>query len=243
MKVLVVEDLMPAFIGVNILLNEYGMTADHALDGQTGVEMAQKSHYDLILMDLGLPILNGIEATSHIRQFDTKTPIFALTANLREYSQEKLCNLGMEGGYEKPFTEYKLAHLLLRARLVLSSRENALLNRLPGLDNRDIAFEYTGYTDETLLFSRPYLLSKLSSFEHELTESMKNGDWKIMNQRAYDLYDYALHSASLRLALAGLWLYLILSKNAIVIDRVSYHLQLVIQSIHAFKTAYAIEYE
>ena len=111
MYILLVEDNTTAAIGIKGILRQHGAKIDHAKDGEEAVSLATSNKYDLILMDIGLPIFNGIEATRKIRSADVNTPIVALTANLAEFGLPALKDAGMCGGYDKPLTAEKLAEI------------------------------------------------------------------------------------------------------------------------------------
>ena len=73
-----------------------------------------EQRYDLILMDLEMPILDGIETTHLIRRFDKTTPIIALTANTYEMDQEAAMQAGMNGFLGKPIKTNQLYSLLIK---------------------------------------------------------------------------------------------------------------------------------
>ena len=72
-------------------------------NGEDAIENAKVNHYDLILMDVHLPGINGTEATIEIRKFDTTTPIIALTAISLNENKEMLLSYGMNEVITKPF--------------------------------------------------------------------------------------------------------------------------------------------
>lgn len=111
MKILVVEDTMPAAIAIKLLLTKKGYEVEHAKDGPQAVDMACSNQYDFIFMDIGLPVYDGLEATKKIREQGVETPIVALTANLSEYGQETLADAGLNGGYEKPLSAELLSEI------------------------------------------------------------------------------------------------------------------------------------
>lgn len=104
MKILVVEDAMPAALAIKLVLKKQGFEVEHAKDGQEAVDMACSGDYGFIFMDIGIPVFDGLEATKKIRQQGIETPIVALTANLSEYGQDALKEAGLNGGYQKPLS-------------------------------------------------------------------------------------------------------------------------------------------
>lgn len=106
MKVLLVEDNeMNRLVACNSL-SQLNIDPDEADDGQVAVEKVKLREYDLILMDIQMPIMNGLEATSIIRkQLKKQMPILALTAQAFSSEVEKFKEVGMNDYITKPFEE------------------------------------------------------------------------------------------------------------------------------------------
>ncbi len=99
---LVVEDNPMAANTAKITLSRLQCHIDIAHNGEAAVKQARQQHYDLILMDVGLPDFSGIEATRRIRQFDTKIPIIALTGHVGEDQKHACLEAGMSKVLIKP---------------------------------------------------------------------------------------------------------------------------------------------
>ncbi len=80
-NILIVEDNKINQIVTQNILKTKGFISDIADDGLVAVEMVKQNHYDLVLMDLNMPNMNGMEATKKIREFNLDIPIIALTAS------------------------------------------------------------------------------------------------------------------------------------------------------------------
>ena len=104
-KILIVEDdKMNAEI-LTIQLDDFGYSADIAENGEVFLDIVKKDHYDLILMDCQMPVLNGYDATQQYRSSedpDTHIPIIAVTANTMPGDKEKCIASGMDDYIEKP---------------------------------------------------------------------------------------------------------------------------------------------
>ncbi|MBC8645313.1 response regulator [Flavobacterium lindanitolerans] len=72
-------------------------------NGEDAIEAVRENKYDLVLMDVHLPGINGTIATQSIRKFDKKTPIIALTAISLNENREMLLSFGMTDVITKPF--------------------------------------------------------------------------------------------------------------------------------------------
>jgi PAS domain S-box-containing protein len=105
LRILVVEDNATNRMIVTKMLEGLGATVDTAEDGERGVEAALIGGFDLILMDIQMPGIDGMEATRQIRTSGTSaagTPIVALTANVLTHQRSSYLAAGMDGVVGKP---------------------------------------------------------------------------------------------------------------------------------------------
>jgi CheY-like chemotaxis protein len=87
-------------------LDDYNFEWEIADNGQIAVEKLETNTYDIILMDLQMPIMNGFEATKHIRNtMNLQIPIIALTADVTTVDVEKCKSIGMNDYISKPLDE------------------------------------------------------------------------------------------------------------------------------------------
>ncbi len=115
-RVLLVED-EPVNREVTLcLLDDAGLRADVANDGAQALELARRHSYALILMDMQMPNMNGIDATGAIRRdsLNRDTPILALTANAFDRDRQASLRAGMDDHIAKPFDPDVLFETLLR---------------------------------------------------------------------------------------------------------------------------------
>ena len=106
LKVLVVEDIALNQLLMKTLLDDFGFERDMASNGKIAVEMLAKNTYDIVLMDLQMPEMNGFEATEHIRTVMKLTvPIIALTADVTTVDLAKCKAVGMNDYIAKPVDE------------------------------------------------------------------------------------------------------------------------------------------
>lgn len=102
-KVLLVEDNKINQMITQKMLEKRGISCNIIDNGEDAIEDVKINNYDLILMDVHLPGINGTEATSEIRKFNTCTPIVALTAISLNENREMLLSYGMNEVITKPF--------------------------------------------------------------------------------------------------------------------------------------------
>ena len=107
-RILIVEDYEFNRLLAGTLLEQFNAKHDEAVNGLEGLVLASKNKYDLILMDIQMPYMNGYEALAMIRAFNIHTPIIALTANASPEEKEKCLALGFDDYIVKPFKANKL---------------------------------------------------------------------------------------------------------------------------------------
>ena len=98
------------------LLERHGATCSIAKNGQEAIEIARNNNFDLILMDLHMPIINGIEATKAIvKEIKNSPPIIGLTADITATEQNKLISAGAKSVQLKPVDEVDLINTILES--------------------------------------------------------------------------------------------------------------------------------
>jgi len=113
-RILVVEDNMVNRKLAGILLEEWGFAHDFAENGEIALEKLQNQTYNLILMDIQMPKVNGYEVTQALRKAHNPVPIIAMTAHVLPGEREKCLALGMNDYIPKPLREAVLRDLILK---------------------------------------------------------------------------------------------------------------------------------
>jgi PAS domain S-box-containing protein len=116
-----------------LMLEKLGLSADVANDGKEAVEALRKKHYDLVLMDMHMPEMDGLEATRTIRNPDSgvlnpHVPIAAMTANATKADYEKCFDAGMNGYLSKPVNIDELFSLIQNLTAIQESDRKAQKN-------------------------------------------------------------------------------------------------------------------
>ena len=106
-RILVVEDMETNRLTARALIKKQGYKTDEAKNGLEAVEKHQKNHYDLILMDCRMPVMDGFEATRRIRENEKNqtlahVPIIAMTGNAFDSDRQKCFEAGMDDFISKP---------------------------------------------------------------------------------------------------------------------------------------------
>ncbi|SNS96173.1 Signal transduction histidine kinase [Ekhidna lutea] len=107
-RILLVEDNQMNIMVAEKFLKKWELNVEVAHNGQEAVEMMMEKSYDLILMDLQMPIMDGYKATRKIRTFNQKTPIIALTASALLKVRQEVIAAGMNDYITKPFDPNEL---------------------------------------------------------------------------------------------------------------------------------------
>ncbi|MCI3131797.1 hybrid sensor histidine kinase/response regulator [Phenylobacterium aquaticum] len=126
LQILLVEDNATNRLVAGSMLKRLGARIDEAEDGAVGVERARTGRYDLILMDVQMPVLDGLEATRAIRALGgwaREVPIIALTANVMTHQQAAYQAAGMDGVVAKPISAQSLISEIVR---LLSAPDEAV---------------------------------------------------------------------------------------------------------------------
>ena len=127
-KVLVVEDIALNQLLMKTLLNDFGFESEIAFNGKIAIEKLQTAKYDIILMDLQMPEMNGFEATEYIRgKINSKIPIIALTADVTTVDLARCKTVGMNDYISKPVDE----------RLLYSKIVGLVKKNIPVLDQKE----------------------------------------------------------------------------------------------------------
>ncbi len=98
----------------SFLLNKYGLSVDIAENGLEAVQKVKQTSYDMIFMDIQMPVLGGVEATQKIKKLfpSSHTPIIALTAYALTSDKEKFLKAGLDDYLTKPIVEERLSRIL-----------------------------------------------------------------------------------------------------------------------------------
>ena len=127
-KVLVVDDEKLIVKGIRFNLEQDGMEVDCAYDGEEAVEKAKENKYDIILLDLMLPKMDGLEVCQQIREF-SNVPIVMLTAKGEDMDKILGLDYGADDYITKPFNilevKARIKAIMRRARSEHEEKEKA----------------------------------------------------------------------------------------------------------------------
>lgn len=114
-RILLVEDNEMNRMLATIVLNQYSAIVDEAINGEEAIAAMHTNEYDIILMDMRMPVMDGLEAAQIIRkELSSSIPIIALTANAVMGEKQKCLEVGMNDFLIKPFEEEELVQMLAK---------------------------------------------------------------------------------------------------------------------------------
>ena len=114
MRILVAEDNDSNYMLVRHILKDYDLV--RAVNEVEAVENVRNGNFDFVLMDLKMPVMDGLEATRKIREFDSDIPIVALTANTFDSDRTNAMNAGCNAFLAKPVKKHQLLELFVKQR-------------------------------------------------------------------------------------------------------------------------------
>ena len=185
MRVLAAEDYEINRLLLSELLMSFGVTYDFALNGQEAVEKAKANHYDLILMDVNMPVMNGIEATRIlIQELHIKTPIVALTANALEGDREKFLSLGMADYLTKPIDTKALEAVLSRYAVAQLQSQKMTMDIKASLEKSREKMRFSEAIMQKVFIS---FVSSLETLEQNMRDGWEQREFSKIHMSAHNL--------------------------------------------------------
>lgn len=198
LSVLVVEDNAMNRKYVSNLFNKWGVRYEMAFNGKIGYEMAQAKAYDLILMDIQMPEMDGYETTIAIRNSNNpnrETPIIALTASAMLSKKDRAFQLGMNDYISKPFNPLQLYNALLKfsdlqidtgTSTTPSDGQQAASSNGYSLDHAALQDLY-GDDDEYAMEMFEMFFSKMEEEYPQLRKLLQTQSWKPLSKLAHKI--------------------------------------------------------
>lgn len=192
-KILVVEDMELNQLLMKTVLDDFGFECEIAANGKIAIEKLEKCTYDIILMDLQMPEMNGFEATEYIRKkLKLNLPIIALTADVTTVDVAKCKAVGMNDYISKPVDE----------RLLYSKLISCIKKPVAIIENKTIGNKHTQsiqYVDLSYLTkltkANPKLMTEMINAYIKQTpplidsmkQSFRNSDWALLKATAHKI--------------------------------------------------------
>ena len=177
------------------LLERWGHVVTVAGDGSAALERVASQRFDLVLMDMMMPVMNGIEATVEIRRREKggkRIPIIAMTANAMESDREMCIEAGMDDYLSKPIRSQALQDMLSRFQGSTPSRDSLETVAGRAISHAlDMRFDYAAGVqamDPEIreIIAEPFLQQWPLDWR-KLTDAMASGDWRSVMHVAHAL--------------------------------------------------------
>jgi|GEM_PF-1717000 len=195
--ILVVDDNPVNQIVAEDMLQQLGCKIDLANNGQEAVEAYQRSQYDIILMDIQMPVMDGIEAMKTIQANPTEhqkqPPIIALTANALKEDRARFLALGFDGYLSKPFMLQELSNILspyLTHQEAATSTNQAIAITHPGLDETQFLELKSRFTKNGSERFHKLILLYIDSSDkllNQLADAMQANNYNAIEDAAHSL--------------------------------------------------------
>lgn len=195
MKILMVEDEKALLEGIVSILKEENYDVDTALNGYDGLQLAKQNIYDVIILDIMLPEVDGFSIVKSLREDSIRTPIILVTAKDRVEDRVKGLDLGADDYLTKPFAA---PELLARIRVLLRGKGDPTENELCYGSIIINQSEHDGYIHEEKLnlTVKEYLLLEFFIRNKEqilLRDQIFNRIWGFSSDSGLNIVDVYIH--------------------------------------------------
>ncbi|MES2587338.1 MAG: ATP-binding protein [Bacteroidota bacterium] len=185
-KVLVVEDIALNQLLMKTLLDDFGFERDIASNGKIAIEKLESKSFDIILMDLQMPVMNGFETTEYIRnKMNSKIPIIALTADVTTVDIEKCKEVGMNDYIAKPVDERVLYSKIIG--LVQKPKKTIFKNEQPKYIDLSYLSRRTKSNASLMAEMLEIYLEQTPPLIDAMQQALKNQDWDLLKSAAHKM--------------------------------------------------------
>ena len=192
-SVLVVEDIALNQLLMKTLLDDFGFERDIAPNGKIAIEKLQAKHYDIVLMDLQMPEMNGFEATEYIRNtMNSKIPIVALTADVTTVDLAKCKAVGMNDYIAKPVDERLLYNKIVSlVKKPVLEKPSGKIEDGQILKHKYIDLDYlahrTKYNPALMMEMISLYLEQTPPLVSAMKKSMQKKDWGALYEAVHKM--------------------------------------------------------
>jgi CheY-like chemotaxis protein len=192
-KILVVEDMALNQLLMKTLLDDFGYESDITANGKLAIEKLKQKSYDIILMDLQMPEMNGFEATEYIRNvMHSNTPIIALTADVTTVDLAKCRAVGMNDYIAKPLDERQLYNKILSLVKTASKlnikeeKENEEIIKMKYIDLKYLSHR-TKSNQKLMSEMISLYLEQTPPLIYSMKQSLQNKDWSLLQASVHKM--------------------------------------------------------
>jgi signal transduction histidine kinase/DNA-binding response OmpR family regulator len=191
LKILIVDDMLINQLLTKTILEDIGFETEVAENGKIAIQLLEKNNYDIILMDLQMPEMDGWEATEHIRNKmkppKSTIPIIALTADVTQRNADKCKAAGMNEYVSKPINETDLLHkvtrLVIEKRNAGNNKQQALLK----ICNLDPLKSYVRNKPELIAKMLKVILKETPVVVKQINKYLAASDWSSLHANIHKI--------------------------------------------------------
>lgn len=191
-NILVAEDNTNNQLLMKLVLEELGLNVTIAQNGQEAVNTYKENSYDLVLMDINMPVMDGLTALKHIREYEQTTnqytPVVALTANTLKGDKEKYIESGMDYYLSKPIQNDELVKIL---ELCLNKEEKSTTSS--SKIDINLISQKLGVSENIALAISKRFLENISKELADFEVIIDNEDKKEISQKAHYIKNSCLN--------------------------------------------------
>lgn len=177
-SILIAEDNPDNQKLLELMLSQTGADATYVINGQEAIEKAIANHFDLILLDVQMPVVNGIEAASKMREVGVSYPIVAVTANNEKKDMDHLLQIGFDDVICKPINRKEFFDLLSNSlRLAPEQKQTESISDIEKALIDDPEFQQLSES----------FADKLKYYATRLEDAKNTNNWKEMQSLAHKL--------------------------------------------------------
>lgn len=174
-NVLLVEDTQQIRDLVNMYLRRAGVTVHIAENGAQALELIAATSFDLVLMDIQMPVMDGLAAMQKLREREYKTPVVALTANAMKDDQELYLRAGFADFLAKPVDRARLAQVLGKFLRAVEPASDAPIQPTLGQDDPELRELIDAF------------VARLPEFWTPLERAARDHEWEQVREVAHKL--------------------------------------------------------
>ncbi|MBL0018120.1 MAG: response regulator [Bacteroidetes bacterium] len=193
-KVLVVEDIPLNQLLMKTLLDDFGFEREIAGNGRIAIEKLQAQSFDIVLMDLQMPEMNGFEATEYIRKtMNSKIPIIALTADVTTVDVAKCRAVGMNDYIAKPVDERllytKIVGLVRKPKIQVKAQVDTVEGEEKLVKCIDMAYlnRRTKSNPDLMMEMITLYLQQTPPLISAMKQSMQSKDWETLHSAVHKM--------------------------------------------------------
>ena len=203
-KVLVVEDNEINLLVAKQNLENFGLYVDSAINGEIAVEKIKNSSFDLIFMDLQMPIMDGFEATKKIREFNSDIPIIALSAAVMRDDLKMTKEAGMNGHLSKPIDIEKLKQVVIKYLKTSYEKQESNIEidieeSIEGVDLKELLYRFNN--------NKAVAYKSLLDFANNKRDIVTQLDSLGLESKEFDVMIHSLKGVSGNLSLKDVFRY------------------------------------